>query len=30
MTASLRIALLSSLGALALAGCGGGAADPAK
>ncbi|MDR6833774.1 MULTISPECIES: thioredoxin domain-containing protein [unclassified Sphingopyxis] len=30
MTASLRIALLSSLGALALAGCGGGADDPAK
>lgn len=30
MTASLRIALLSSLGALALAGCGGGASDPAK
>ena len=30
MTASLRIALLSSLGALALASCGGGTADPAK
>ncbi|MBK6412105.1 thioredoxin domain-containing protein [Sphingopyxis sp.] len=30
MTASLRIALLSSLGAFALAGCGGGASDPAK
>ncbi|MCW5646544.1 MAG: thioredoxin domain-containing protein [Sphingopyxis sp.] len=30
MNASLRIALLSSLGALALAGCGGGASDPAK
>jgi protein-disulfide isomerase len=30
MNASLRIALLSSLGALALAGCGGGADDPAK
>ncbi|MDZ3830556.1 MAG: thioredoxin domain-containing protein [Sphingopyxis sp.] len=30
MTPSLRIALLSSLGALALAGCGGGTADPAK
>jgi len=30
MTPSLRIALLSSLGALALAGCGDGATDPAK
>ncbi len=30
MTASLRIALLSSLGALALAGCGDGATDPSK
>ena len=30
MTPSLRIALLSSLGALALAGCGGGETDPAK
>ena len=30
MTASLRIALLSSLGALALAGCGGGASDTTK
>ncbi len=30
MNASLRIAILSSLGALALAGCGGGASDPAK
>lgn len=30
MTASLRIALLSSLGALTLAGCGGGAADASK
>lgn len=30
MTASLRIALLSSLGALALASCGDGAADPSK
>jgi protein-disulfide isomerase len=30
MTASLRIALLSSLGALALAGCGGGATDQSK
>ena len=30
MTASLRIALLSSFGALALAGCGGGATDQSK
>jgi protein-disulfide isomerase len=30
MTPSLRIALLSSLGALALAGCGGGETDPAR
>ncbi len=30
MTASLRIALLSSLGAIALAGCGGGASDTTK
>lgn len=30
MTPSLRIALLSSLGAVALASCGGGTADPAK
>ncbi len=30
MTASLRIALLSSFGALALSACGGGAEDPAK
>ncbi len=30
MTSSLRIALLSSLGAFALAACGGGTADPAK
>lgn len=30
MTSSLRIALLSSLGAIALAGCGDGASDPTK